>query len=147
MVPFTGEINQKSDINLPRTQDSPVSTNSPYMYNTFLIVVHVSWLSFKIISRIWVVIVRRNAIPWLGPLISTDRHTVHTHCLESQAECSNANSGQPTFSLNKSTCFLNCEMASNGADAWKLRRQICIEELSENRTSLALVTFNFVLLQ
>ena len=49
----------------------------------------------------------------------------NTHCLESQAECSKAKSGQPTFSLNKSTCFLNCDMASNGADAWKLRRQIC----------------------
>ena len=42
---------------------------------------------------------------------------VNTHCLESQAECSNASSGQPTFSLNKSTCFLNCDMASKGADA------------------------------
>ena len=40
----------------------------------------------------------------------------NTHCLESQAECSKAKSGQPTFSLNKSTCFLNCDMASNGAD-------------------------------
>ena len=55
----------------------------------------------------------------------------NTHCLESQAECSKAKSGQPTFSLNKSTCFLNCDMASNGADAWKLRRQIC-ETINKN---------------
>ena len=68
----------------------------------------------------------KNGYKWLfNPPHAQHTGNEKTHCLESQAECSNASSAQPTFSLNKSTCFLNCDIASNGAEAWKLRRQIC----------------------
>ena len=71
----------------------------------------------------WCKLLWSQSLTYLAKLIL--KQSSNTHCLDSQAECSNASSAAPTFSLNKSTCFLNCDMASNGAEAWKLRRQIC----------------------
>jgi len=54
-------------------------------------------------------------------LISTINHRISTllasYCLDSHAECSKASSAEPAFSFHISTCFLNCDMASRGADA------------------------------
>ena len=89
----------------------------------------------KAYSYNWCKLLWSQSSPYLAKLIV--KQSSNTHCLDSQAECSNASSAQPTFSLNKSTCFLNCDMASNGAEAWKLRRQICrIQHYLWSKTTL-----------